>query len=151
MRKLSAMLLIILAVCVVGFSAVNYSYAGDDTFVGFTPVASGDTVPFETFVYLDGFTYVSGLPDQPIMSYTAVSTSAAATTTVSLTELADVKVSVDFTAGNLMFYFNNAGTVGIPISADWEKVLSTKYFNKFMIVNTATTTDYSVIVERILE
>lgn len=150
MKKITGILLVLL-VAVVGFAGVTYSYAGEGTYYDFTPVASGDTIEVSNYIYLDGFTYVSGTPDAVFMSFTEVSTTAAATTAVNMSELEDVKISVDHTAGSLTFYFNNTSSVGVPITADWEIALNTKYFNRFYIKNTATTTTYSVLVERVLE
>lgn len=149
--KKSLILFVMLAVCsIFAFSAVTYTYSGTDTiYIGLDLYEQGDTYVSDTFVYDSNFTYVSGYPESVFLSSTAVSTTAAATTTIAVTELADVKISVDHTAGSLTMYFNSTDLVGIPITADTEMIMNTGYFNKILIKNTATTTTYNVVIERV--
>jgi len=148
--KKSLILIAVLAIlAVVSFGQVVYTYsATDSVYYGGELLEQGDSYYAENFIFDDRFTYVSGSPDSIFMSSTAVSTTAAATTTVDVTELADVTVAVDFSSGALTLYFNSTDGVGIPITEDWSMDLNTKYFNKVLIKNTATTTSYTLNIIR---
>ena len=144
-------LLFVLVIATLGLSANTYTYSGTDTiFIGGSKVITGASVVFDDFVYIDNFTLATADPDTIYMDVTSVSTTAATTQTFTVSELADVKIDIDWTAGALTLYFNDLTNDGVSIGADWNKTLSTKYFNKFYIKNTATTTTYTVVIERVL-
>ena len=150
MKKILIVLFVLL--CSVMFAQNLYTYSGTDIiFLDGEYLENGDTKLTDEFIYLDDFTLTTSTPTTIFMDVTTVSTTSAATTTVSVAELAEIKIDVDYTAGVLTLYFNSTSNEGIPISADWNTTLSTKYFNKIYVLNTATTTSYTVSLKRILE
>jgi len=150
MKKILIVLIVLL--CSLGFAQNLYTYTGEtNVFYNEEVLSTGDTILVDEFIYLDDFTLTASTPTSIFMDVTTVSTSAAATTTVNVTELADVQINLDYTAGGLTLYFNSTTGNGIPITEDWEMILNTKYFNKILIKNTATTTSYTLSLKKILE
>lgn len=154
MKKTFILALILLVSTVITFAALNYEYVGSGNkyFKG-AVLSNGDIVSVDEFMYDSEFElYQTGTtyPDI-LLDVTDVSTSSVATNTVTMTELQDVNVSVDVQDANvsvLTVYFNSTDTVGLPVTQDWEVEMSTKYLNKLIVVNTQTTTDYTIVVKK---
>ena len=150
MRKLIT-LIALMAVVMAAFALqVTYTNsAGFDVFVEGRWVEDGDTVIFDHYVYNDNLTFTSVTGDPLILAHTEVSTTAAATTTVTVDELADVTINFDTDyPDEIKIYFNSPSTTPITLTADWEYDANTMWFDRLIIVNTATTTSYSVLITR---
>lgn len=123
--------------------------AGFDIFVEGRWIEAGDTITFDRFVYDENLTLTSVTGDPLVLAHTEVSTTAAATTTVTVDELADVRINFDTDyPDEIKIYFNSASTTPIALTADWEYDANTMWFDRLIIVNTATTTSYSVLITR---
>lgn len=152
MKKL-IIAIMVLTLAVLALGTAKYQYTGDDNvYIESETLETGDTIIVDYFMYDNDFTLVASTPTDILMNVTSVSTSSVATQTITMTELADVEVEVDFDTSNVSpvtVYFNSTDTEGIPISADWDMEINTKYFYQVILVNTATTTDYTAIVKKV--
>jgi hypothetical protein len=150
MRKLIT-IVALLAVVMTAF-ALEVLYTNDsgaDVLIEGRYVEDGDTVTFDHYVYNDNLTFTSVTGDPLILAHTEVSTTAAATTTVTVDELADVTINFDTDyPDEIKIYFNSSSTTPITLTADWEYDAHTMWFDRLIIVNTATTTSYSVLITR---
>ena len=152
MRKLTIIALMLLASVFV-LADVSYQYTGDSNlwFDG-ELLKTNDTVIVDYFMYDDDFTLLAATPTDILMDVTSVSTSAVATQTIAVTELAEVKLELDLGTSNVSpvtVYFNSTNTNGITVTEDWDITLDTKYFYQVILVNTATTTSYNFIVTKV--
>jgi len=158
MKKLITAVLIILAASLA--FAGEYAYVNDGGTALSTPtdiyfdgrlIEADATVTFDSYVYNDYLTLHAATPSALILAHTSVSTTSAATTTVSVDELADVTISIDVGTSNvsdLTVYFNDTGNTAITVDADWEYDANTMFVNSLYVLNTATTTDYALTIER---
>lgn len=153
MKRLLIVLMLVFVVLT--FGVVTYQYTGEEN-VWFDGELrkTGDIVTVDYFMYDDNFTLVTATPTDILMNVTAVSTSAVATQTIAMTDLTEVKLELDIASTNVSpvtLYFNSTDTQGITLSADWDMILNTKYFYQVILVNTATTTNYTFVVTKVLE
>lgn len=153
MKKILIALLFMASMVVL--ATMSYQYTGEENlwFDGELR-KTGDIVIVDEFMYLDNFTLVASTPTDILMNVTAVSTSAVATQTIAMTDLTEVKLELDIASTNVSpvtLYFNSTDTQGITLSADWDMILNTKYFYQVILVNTATTTNYTFVVTKVLE
>ena len=150
MRKL-LIALVLMAVVMTAF-ALQVTYTNDsgaDVFVEGRWIEDGDTVIFDRYVYNDALTFTSATGTSMVLAHTEVSTTAAATTTITVDELADVTIEFDTDyPDEITLYFNSADTTPLKLTADWEYDTNTMWFDRLIIANTATTTSYSVLITR---
>ncbi|HOO49815.1 MAG TPA: hypothetical protein PLK94_00855 [Alphaproteobacteria bacterium] len=152
MKKLFAIVMMLAVVMTAFALQVTYTNSsGADVFVEGRWVEAGDTVIFDHYVYDDALTYTSVAGDPIVLASTSVATTAAATTTVTVDQLADVTVLIDVGStniGELTLYFNDADNTALTLDASWTYDANTKWFDRLIIVNTATTTAYDVLITR---
>lgn len=149
--KKTIIIALILFVAAFAFSAeVAYqNTSGVDFFYNGDLIEASDTIVYNSYVYVDGLTLTAATPSALILAYTEVSTTAAATTTVMVDELADVTIKFDTDyPDSITLYFNSVNTTPITLNADWEYDANTAYFDRLIIKNTATTTAYDVLITR---
>jgi len=123
MRKLIT-LIALMAVVMAAFAAqITYTNdAGFDIFVEGRWIEDGDTVTFDHYVYDDNLTFTSAVPDSIVLANEVVSTTDAATTVVTFTELADAELTFDYDSdneSNVTMYFNETDTTSLTLDASW--------------------------------
>jgi hypothetical protein len=153
MKKVLLVALLILASLAVVAATIVYTYTGtSNLYKDGKVIANGDDVIFDSFVYLDNYTYKSSTALDTIV-FAATSLTDIATDTVSLvefSELADVEITAKTASVTWYMYFNSVDTVPVVLLPDVEfsGTFNTAYFNKVYFKVTGTSTSniaYSII------
>ena len=147
MRKILAITILMAAVMVAFALQVTYTNSsGADVFVEGRWVEAGDTVIFDHYVYNDALTFTSATADDIIFANEVVSTTDAATTTVTFTRLADVELEFDYDSGNksnVTLYFNETDTTSLTLDSSWTYAFNTGYVYRLYFVTAQSTTAVS--------
>ena len=147
MRKILAITILMAAVMVAFALQVTYTNSsGADVFVEGRWVEAGDAVVFDHYVYNDALTFTSATADDIIFANEVVSTTDAATTTVTFTRLADVELEFDYDSGNksnVTLYFNETDTTSLTLDSSWTYAFNTGYVYRLYFVTAQSTTAVS--------
>lgn len=151
-KVLLVAILLIVASLAVTAAVIVYTYTGANMFKDGSTIATGDEVTFDSFVYLDNYTFSSASSLDTIV-FAATSLTDIATDTVQLvefSELADVEIIAKTASVTWYMYFNSVDTIPVVLLPDvqFSGTFNTAYFNKIYFKVTGTSTSaiaYSII------
>src|SRR6056297_881118 len=144
MRKLLIAIAMMAVVMTAFATLVTYTNSsGADAFVEGRWVEAGDTITFDRYIYHDALTFTSAVPDEIVLANQTVSTTDAATTTVTFDQLADALLTFDYDSdneSNITLYFNETDTTALTLDASWTYEFNTAYIYRMYFVTAQSTT-----------